>query len=452
MSEKLQNSVLEQVEENLVKITLQFPESDFEAALERAYLKNRARIALPGFRKGRVPRKMIEVQYGKNFFWEEALEDIFPQTYEGLLKEHELDVVSRPNVVQFEEAEGGGMTIGIEVYTKPIIEPPDYIGLEHTKIDTEATQDEIIEVLAENAAKNARIISVTDRAAENGDIVNLNFEGFIDGEPFEGGKADNHELILGSGSFIDTFEAQIEGRNIGDEFNVKVTFPQNYHSADLAGMPAVFKIKLLDIKQREVPELDDEFAQEISEHDTLEEFKAEIKEKLEERKRAMAKSEIENELAIELANRVEVNLPHPMIESDVNRLINDYVEMIQNQGLNFERYMQMTGLSFAAMRAEYEPQAIRNIKARLGLEAIARKEDIQCSEEELDAEYKRLADMYRMEKEKFVETLGDVGRENVLADLKAQKAMDLMAAAAVAVERPDTPIETLENETEGNDE
>ncbi|MDR2167681.1 MAG: trigger factor [Clostridiales bacterium] len=436
MSE-ISKSVLEKssADENLVKITMEIEEGNFQAALQQAYLKNRARIALPGFRKGRVPRKMIEAQFGKNFFWEEALEDIFPDMYEAAIKEHTLDVVSRPKIVDFDEKEGGGMILSVETYVKPLFDVPDYAGLEHTKIDIEATEDEILEVLRDNVEKNARIISVTDRAAENGDIVNINFEGFVDGAPFEGGKSDNYELILGSATFIDSFEQQIEGRNIGENFDVNVTFPEEYNPPELANQPAVFKIKLLDIKQRELPELDDDFAQEISEHDTLDEFKAEIKEKLEERKKEMADREIENELAAALSKRVHGDFPESMLEGEINRLINEFADMIQGQGFHFERYMQMTGMTMQSMREMYKGDAEQNIRARLGLEAIARQEGFEASEEELNEEFERLAKFYRMEKDEFVENIGEIGRENLESDIKLKKAMDKVRSVAIAVER-----------------
>jgi len=334
-----------------------------------------------------------------------------------------------------DETEGGGIALVISTSIKPTIEAPDYHGIEHKKIDTTATEEEILQVCKDNVEKNARVISVTDRAAADGDIVNIDFEGFVDDVAFNNGKAEDFELVLGSGSFIPGFEAQIVGKEIGDELDVNVTFPEEYHAADLAGKESVFKVRLLDVKLRELPELDDEFAQEVSEHDTLEEYKAEIKEKIEERKRDMANREIENEIAIGLSERVHDAIPRSMVDNEISRLINEFADMIRNQGGSFEGYLQATGLDINTLRNSYEVQANQVVRGRLAIEAIVKKENIQLTEEELDAEFDRLAEMYRMEKDAFVETMGKIGRENISDDLKAQKAMDMIKAVAIAVER-----------------
>jgi len=436
MSDKVMKTSLENLGDNEVKVTIEIAAAAFETALNDAYLKNRGKISLPGFRKGRVPRKMLESQYGKNFFYEDAMEIIFPEVYEIAIKEQNFEPVSRPNIDELEDIEGG-VRLVVATFIKPTIEAPDYAGLEYTKKDLEATEEEIAEVCKEAVEKNARVISITDRAAADGDIVNIDFEGFVDGVAFEGGKAENFELTLGSGSFIPGFEAQIEGKEAGDEFDVNVTFPEEYHAPNLAGAASVFKVRLLDIKHRELPELNDEFAQEVSEHDTLEEYKAEIKEKIEERKKEAADRKTENELAIALSKLVHDNIPRSMIDNEVNRLVNEFSEMLRAQGANFEAYMQATGMTMPAVRAMYEEQANQVVRGRLAIEAIVKKEDIQVTEEEMDKEYARLAEMYRMEKETFVEYIGETGAQNVSDDLKSQKAMEMIKAVAIAVERSD---------------
>jgi len=435
MADKVLKTSIENVGENEIKVSIEIAAAAFETAVNDAYLKNRHKITLPGFRKGRVPRKMLESQYGKNFFYEDAIEMIFTEVYEVAIKEHDFEPVSRPGIDELEEIEGGGMRLVISTSIKPTIEAPDYAGLEYSKKDLIATEDEILEVCKDNVEKNARVISVTDRPAADGDIVNIDFEGFADGTAFEGGKAENFELTLGSGSFIPGFEAQIEGKEVGDEFDVNVTFPEEYHAPDLAGKDSLFKVRLLDIKQRELPELNDEFAQEVSEHDTLEEYKAEIKEKIEESKKERADREIENELAIGLSKLVHDDIPRSMVDNEINRLLNEFADMLRAQGASFEGYMQATGMSMDAVRAMYEEQADQVVRGRLAIEAIVKKEGIEITEEEMDAEYARLGEMYRMEKQAFIDYIGETGAENVSDDLKAQKAMKMIRAVAVEVEK-----------------
>ena len=434
MSDKVMKTAVEVTGENQAEVTIEVTAKAFQAAVQEAYLKNRHKISLPGFRKGRVPRQMLEAQYGKNFFYEDALDFIFTEVYEVAIEEHKIDPVSRPSIKEMEEIKGG-MRLVVETHTKPIVEAPDYKGLEHTKKDTQATEEEIMQVCKDNLEKNARVISVTDRPAANGDVVNINFEGFVDGEAFEGGKGEDYELVLGSGSFIPGFEEQIEGKNIGDDFDVNVSFPEEYHVEHLAGKASVFKTRLLDIKARELPELDDEFAQEVSEHDTLEEYKAEIKAKIEEAKTANANREIENELAIALSKLVTVNVPVSMIETEVSRMVNEFADSMRRQGLSFESYLQATGMTMQAVRAMYEEQADQVVRGRLAIEAIVKKENVEASDDELNVEFEKLAAMYNMEVEKFLEAVGTVGRENIVEDVKAQKAMELVKSVAVAVEK-----------------
>ncbi|MCL2350634.1 MAG: trigger factor [Defluviitaleaceae bacterium] len=439
------SSSVELMENNMAKVTLNIDGATFEKAVQAAYLKNRGKISLPGFRKGKVPRKMIEVQYGKNFFYEDALDMIFPEHYEKALDEHKLDVVSRPSMDSLDEQDDGGVIFSVTVFTKPVIEAPDYKGLTYVAQDAEVTDDEVNRALEHERQQNVRILTITDRPAQDGDIVIINFEGFAGGEPFEGGKAEGYELTLGSGSFIDTFEKQIEGHNIDDEFDVNVTFPAEYHAEALAGQPALFKVKVLEIKHRELPEIDDIFAQEVSEHETLEEYKAEIKAKIGESKTKAADREMENQLAKELAKRVEADLPESMVDDEVQRMIRDSARQVQNQGMDFGRYMQMMGVDADALRGNYRPGAIDSIKGRLAMEAIALQENIQVSDEEYEKELDELCVVYEMKRDEFLKAIGEGGKDNVIADIKAQKVMELMKAAAVAVESKEGENENDDN-------
>jgi len=424
-------SLLEQIEENLVKLTLNIEPTHFEEALHRAYLKNRGEISLPGFRKGRAPRKMIEMQFGKEVFYEDALDFMFPDAFEAAVAEHNLDVVSSPKV-EIKESEGGAI-IHAEVYTKPHVEVEDYTGITYAQPDTEVTDDEINREVEREREKNARIHSVTDRAVQDGDIAVIDFKGFIDGKPFDGGDAEDLELQIGSGSFIDGFEDQLIGKNIGDEFDVNVTFPEEYHAEKLAGKPAVFEVYLHDIKLKELPDIDDEFAQEVSEFDTLEEYKDDIKLNIARQKAAFADREVESQILKGLSERISTNIPQPMIDFETDRLIREFANRIRSQGMDFGRYMEVTGMSIQDLRAMYAEQATGNILIRLAVESIVKQEDFKVSDEEFDKELTRLAEVYDIEKDKLMETVGENEAAAINEDIKAQKAIEKIKAAAVAV-------------------
>ncbi|MCL2169864.1 MAG: trigger factor [Defluviitaleaceae bacterium] len=446
MSEKVKHSAVEPAGENQFKVSIEISQEGFEQALNTAYLRNRDKISLPGFRKGRVPRQMLEAQYGKKFFYEDAMESIFTEVYEHVIKKHGFEPVSRPQIENFDDLDGGGVILEILTFVKPEIEAPDYTGLEYTKRETTADEEEVMQILKDNQDKNARVISVTDRKSQMGDGVRIDFEGFVGGVAFTGGKAENHELVLGSGQFIPGFEEQVAEREIGEEFEVNVNFPDEYHAPELAGKPAVFKCRLNDITARELPELDDEFAQEISDHDTLEEYKQEIRNKLEERNTDRVKVEIENELAVALAGRVEDAIPDSMIEHEADRIIRDFADNVHRQGGDFGNYMQATGMNIEAMRVMYQLQASQNVRARLAIEAIVKKEDIQISDEDMQAELERLAVIYGMDKDAFAESIGEDGRESVAMDLKTQKALAKVKEVAIEVEK--TKEETKEDDNE----
>ena len=431
MSESPQTMApLEQIGENLVKLTLSIEPSRFEEGLHHAYLKNRNQITMPGFRKGRAPRKMIEAQYGKEFFYEDALDFVFPQAYEAAIKQHNLEVVSAPQV-DIEEKDGG-VLIFVEVYTKPQVEIEDYTGITYKEPQREATDEEVDAEIDKDKEKNARIITITDRRAESGDLVIIDFEGFVDDVPFPGGKGENFELALGSKSFIDTFEEQIVGKNTGDNFDVNVTFPKEYHAPELAGKPAVFKVKLHEIKHKELPAADDDFAQEVSEFDTLAEYKDSIKQKISKQKSDAAEIDIENQIIKALSEKITVNIPKPMVEAEVNRMLRDFASRVQSQGMDFSRYLQMMGMDVANLRMMYQEQASNSVLSRLAIEAVVKKEAIDVSEDEYNKEIDRLAELYSIEKEKLLESIGPDEADALKDDLKAKKAVDLVKAAAIA--------------------
>ncbi|MCL2353723.1 MAG: trigger factor [Defluviitaleaceae bacterium] len=430
---KIAKSSVEENGKNSIKMTLEVSQLHFEVALNKAYLDNRDKVSLPGFRKGRVPRKMIEMQFGKNFFYESALELMFEAMYEEALQEHNLEreVVSKPSIETYEEKDGGALIV-LTVDTKPHIEIKDYTGIKYRKVTTNVIDEEINAWVDAEREKNARVLSVVDRAAKKGDIANIAFEGFVDGIAFEGGQSDAHELVLGSNSFIAGFEDQIVGKNTGEEFDVDVTFPEEYHAKHLEGKPAVFKVKLNEIKEKQLPEADDTFAQEVSEFETLAEYKADIKAKIEERKLADSQREVDEQIAEGLAARVTDEIPRSMIDNEIDRRINEYANMVEQQGMNFEAYMQQMNMNINSMRAVYEVQAEKGVRSRLAIEAIIRQEDIKTTPEAMDEEIKKLAEMYRMDVTQFLEVIGDVGIRNIEGDLKAKQAVELVKKAAIA--------------------
>jgi len=448
MSSSDTKAPLAQIDENFVKLTLTIEPARFQEGLNAAYMKNRNKISMPGFRKGKAPRKMIEMQYGKEIFYEDALDFVFPDAYEAAVKEHNLDVVSQPSV-DIEAADDGSAVVTVEVYTKPVVDIEDYSGITYVMPNSEVTDAEIDAELERERQKNARVITVTDRAVMDGDIAVIDFEGFVDGEAFSGGKGENFELTIGSKSFIDNFEDQIIGHITGDAFDVNVNFPEEYHASELAGKPAVFKIVLHEIRQRELPEINDDFAQEISEFDTIQELKGDIKKRIEDQKAQAADMEIENQVFTGLAGRIEANIPQPMIDSESNRLLRDFAERIQSQGMDFGRYMQMMGMDPSAMRGMYQEQAKQNVLSRLAIEAVVRKEGIEVNDEEYEQEINRLVELYKAPKDKFVESIGEDEGQAIREDLKAKKAFDMIRAVAVAVEAPAIENDAVEDLGEG---
>ena len=421
---------VEKLEKNMAKLTIEVPAAEFEAAIQEAYLKNKKRISLPGFRKGKVPRMMIEKMYGEGFFYEDAANAVIPKAYEKAAMESEIEIVSRPEINVEQIGKGKDFIFTATVAVKPEVTLGQYKGLEFDEKPVEVTDEDLEQELKKVQEQNARTITVEDRAIANGDIAVIDFTGSVDGEEFEGGKGEDYELVIGSHSFIDTFEDQLIGKNTGDEVEVNVTFPEDYQAADLAGKPALFKVVIKAIKTKEIPELDDEFASDVSDFDTLDEYKEDLKKTILEKKEKTAKTAKENALVDKVIENAQMDIPEPMIELEVRQMADEFAQRMQMQGLSMEQYMQYTGLTSEKLLEEMKPNAEKKIKTRLVLEAVVDAEKIEVSAEELEAEYKKLADMYQMEVDKVKEIMGTAGEENMKKDIAVQKAVDVIADSA----------------------
>lgn len=421
---------VEKLEKNMAKLTIEVSASDFEDAMQNAYLKNKNKIAVPGFRKGKVPRMMIEKMYGAGFFYEDAANSIIPTAYEKAADECELEIVSQPQIDVTQIEKGKEFIFTATVAVKPEVTLGAYKGLEYEAEAVFVTDEDIEQELKKIQEQNSRTVSVEDRAIENGDIAVIDFEGFVDGEAFEGGKGTDYELVIGSHSFIDTFEDQLIGKKIDEEVEVNVTFPEDYQAAELAGKPALFKVTIKAAKVKELPELDDDFASDVSDFDTLDEYKEDLKKSLLDKKEKEAKTAKENSLVDKVIEGSVMDVPEPMIESEVNRMLNDFAQRMQMQGLSMDQYMQFTGLTSDKLREQMQPNAEKRIKTRLVLEAVAAAEDIQVTDEELEKELEQMASMYQMELDKLKELMGDAEKENIKKDLAVQKAVDVIADSA----------------------
>lgn len=422
---------VEKLENNMAKLTIEVPADDLEKALQSAYMKQKNKIAMPGFRKGKVPRQMIEKMYGPEIFYDDAANTLIPKAYSEAYEECEIEIVSRPeiNVVQIEK--GKSFIFTADVATKPEVKLGEYKGLEVDKVSTRVTQKEVDAKIQEEAEKNAREVVVTDRAVADGDEVILDFEGFVDGEAFEGGKGENYPLTIGSGSFIPGFEEQLVGAEAEKEVEVKVTFPEDYHAEELKGKEAVFKCTVHEIKAKELPEIDDEFAAEVSEFDTLEEYKADVKAKIKEQKAADGKRNQEDQAVEQAVKNAEYEIPQPMIETQTTQMVEDFAQRIQSQGITLEQYFQFTGLTAEKMMEDMRPQAIKRIETRLVLEAVAKAENIEITDEKIDEELAKMAESYNMEVEKLKEFMGENEKKQMKEDLAVQEAVTFLVENAV---------------------
>ena len=409
---------VENLEKSMAKLTIEVSAEKLEEALQEAYNRQKNRISLPGFRKGKVRRNMVEKMYGPEIFYEDAANLLIQKEYGAAVKESGEDVVSQPEIDIVQLEKGKPFIFTAEVAVKPEVTLGKYMGVTVTKIDTTVTDEEVDAEVERQRENNARSITIEDRPVADGDTTVIDFEGFVDGEAFEGGKGENYPLVIGSHSFIDTFEDQLIGKNSGEEVEVNVTFPEEYQAEDLAGKPAVFKVKINEIKGKELPELDDDFAQDISEFDTLAEYKEDVKKKLQEQKEAAANRKI--------IDKSKMELPEPMIEMQVQNIINDFATRISQQGLSMEQYMQFSGATIDSLKEQVRPDAIERIQSSLVLEEIAKAENIEVSDEELDKEFERLATAYRTDVESLKEYAAESEIQAIKDDLALQKAADLI--------------------------
>lgn len=423
---------VEQLEEkNMVKLVIEATAEEFEAGLNTAYNKSKSKINVPGFRKGKAPRKIIEQLYGQEVFFEDAANAIIPDAYAKACIESELDIVSQPKISVTQLEKGKPFVFEAEVAVRPEVELGNYKGVEVSKVDTEATDADVEKEIKKVAEQNSRTITVEDRAVKDGDMTVIDFEGFIDGEAFEGGKGENYPLTIGSHSFIDNFEDQIIGMNIGDEKEINVTFPEDYHAEELKGKPATFKVSVKEIKEKQLPDIDDDFAQDVSDFDTLDEYKADLKKKIAERKEAEAKKQKETEAIEKIVADSKMDIPQAMIDTQVTRMAEDFAQRLQQQGLSLEMYFKYTGLTAEKILDDMKPEAVKRIQNSLVLEAVAKAENIQVSDDEFNSELSKMAEMYKMEVDKIKEFMGESEEKQMRDDIAIQKAVDLIVSSAV---------------------
>lgn len=421
---------VENLEKNMAKLTIELPAEELEKAMQAAYMKEKKKISIPGFRKGKAPRAMVEKMYGPEIFFEDAANMLISQSYPEAVNESGIEIVSRPDIDITQIEKGKAFIYTAEVAVKPEVTLGAYTGVQVTQIDTAVSEEEVNARIDQERESNARMVTVEGRPVEDGDTAVIDYEGFADGVAFEGGKGENHSLVIGSHSFIDTFEEQLIGKNAGDELDVNVTFPEEYHAQDLAGKPAVFKVRINEIKTKELPDLDDDFAQDISEFDTLAEYKESVKKQLTESKEAEAKRTQEDEAVQKIIDDSQMEIPDAMVRTQVGSMVEDFANRLAQQGLGFEQYLQFTGNSMEQLQEQMRPEAMKRIQASLVLEAVAAKENIQISDEDVEAEIDKMAGMYHMDVAELKEIMGDAERENIKRDLSIQKAVRLIMDSA----------------------
>ena len=422
---------VEKLENSMAKLTIEVSADDLEKALQSAYKKQKNKISIPGFRKGKVPRQMIEKMYGAEIFYDDAANALIPKAYADAYDECEEEIVSRPQIDVVQIEKGQPFIFTATVALRPPVTLGQYKGLEVEKFSDEVTEEDVEARLKEEAEKNARIVTVEGRPVQDGDEVILDYEGFVDGVAFEGGKGENHALTIGSGSFIPGFEEQLIGVEAGVDVEVKVTFPEKYHAKELEGKEAVFQCKVQEIKAKELPEIDDEFAGEVSEFDTLEEYKEDLKKSLAKKKVAEGKEKQEDAAVEQAVKNAQYELPEAMVETQVSQMAEDFSRRIQNQGLTMEQYFQFTGLSAEKVLEDLRPQAVKSLETRLVLEEIVKAENIEVSEERFDEEVQKMAETYRMDAEKIKETMGEKEKEQMKKDIAVQEAITFLVDNAV---------------------
>ncbi len=421
---------VEKLEKNMAKLTIEVAAENLEKAIEKAYRKNKNKISVPGFRKGKVPRQMIEKMYGKEIFYEDAVNMLIPEEYAKAYDECGEEIVSSPKIDVVQVEAGQPFIFTAEVALKPEVRLGKYKGVKVGKIETEVTDAEVDAEIDKERERNARNITVEDRAVKDGDMTVLDFEGFVDGVAFEGGKGEDYPLTIGSGAFIPGFEDQLVGAEIGKEVEVNVTFPENYQAEELKGKDAVFKCTVKEIKEKELPELDDEFAGEVSEFETLAEYREDVRKKLSEQKETEAKREKEDKAIDAVIDDSDMEIPEAMIETQQRQMVDEFAQRIQMQGLTLDQYFKFTGNSHEMLLEQVKPQAEKRIKSRLVLEAVVEKENIEVSEDDYTKEVERMAEMYQMEADKVREMLGEDEKKNVMKDIAIQKAVEFVAENA----------------------
>lgn len=426
---------VENLEKSMAKITITVSAKDFEAAMVKAYNKNKNKISIQGFRRGKAPRKMIEKMYGPEIFYEDAANFAIPDAYEDAAKECGLDIVSRPEIDVVDIGKGKEFVFSATVAVKPEVTLGEYKGVEVPKKEVKVMAADVNEEIERVREQNSRMITVEDRGIKEDDTAVIDFEGFVDGEPFQGGKGENHPLVIGSHAFIDNFEEQLIGKKTGEDAEVNVTFPEDYHEPSLQGKPALFKVTVKEIKRKELPKLDDEFASEVSEFETLKEYKASVKKNLTERRKEQAKKEKEAAVVEKVVENATMDLPEPMVDEQVRQMVQEFAGRIQQQGLNIEQYMQMTGMTPDALMTQMRPDAEKRIRTRLTLEQVVRAENITASDEDIEKEIENIASMYQMELDKLKEAMGEEERKQVAEDMAVQNAIDFLAKNAVEVEK-----------------
>ena len=421
---------VEKLEKNMAKLTVEVSAEDFKAAIKKAFNKNKNRFSIPGFRKGKAPQAMIEKMYGEGVFYEDAADEAINASYAEAMKESGLDIVSRPEVTIEKIGKDEPFVYSVLVAVKPEVTLGQYKGVEVEKADASVSAEDVEAELKKVQEQNARLLTVEDRGVEDGDQTVIDFEGFVDGKGFEGGKAEDYPLTIGSHSFIDTFEEQLIGKKIGEECEVNVTFPTEYHAADLAGKPATFKVTVKEIKVKELPELNDEFASEVSEFDTLDEYKKDVEKKLAEKKEIEANSKNEDAVVAKVVENASMEIPDKMIDAQAENMVQDMARRMQSQGLSLDMYLKYTGMTVEQMKEQARPDAEKRIRTRLVLEAVAQAENIQISDEKVDEEVAKMAEAYKMEVDKLKSYMSESDIKQMKEDLAVQQAVDLLVAEA----------------------
>ncbi len=428
---------VEKLEKSMAKLTIEVDAEKFEASLEKIYKQSRSRISIPGFRRGKAPRAVIERMYGADIFYEDAANDLIPDAYEEAADESGLEIMAQPKIDVVQIQKGEPLIFTAMVAVRPEVTLGQYKGIEVEKKTAEVTDEEMEEEIDKVREGNSRIITVEDRPVQDGDILTIDFEGFVDGEPFEGGEGKDHPLTIGSHMFIGDFEEQLIGKEIGVQTEVHVTFPEDYMEEELQGKPAVFHVTVKGIRVKEIPELDDDLVQDVSEFDTVDEYKEDLRKRLLEDQEEALKREKEEDILNKIIENAEMEIPDPMVEVQIRQMTREFQQRIQSQGLSLRQYMQFTGMTPQALTDELRPQALKRIQSRLVLEEIASAEGIEVSDEELDEEVEKIADAYEVDEDEREEWLSDEDREKIAEDVAVQKAMKLAVDAAVEIQAGD---------------